>query len=90
MKYKPIKHLILQIVDGFKRTNMLDNLLHQEMEEDFFARPFQIDVKRHEPEFRVIELAQGVGKLIKQRGFANAPLAMDHDAVIVEGGNNPL
>ena len=69
---------------------MLCNLIDQQVKKGVFGCAFQIDVKGDEPIFRIVDLAQRVGKLIEQRSFADTSFAMNHDAVVVEGRDNAL
>ncbi len=60
------------------------------MEEPFLGGALQIDVERDEPELRIVQFPQAGCELVEEGGFADAPLTVDHDAVVVQGVDDLL
>ncbi len=68
----------------------MGDFLNQQMEKGFFGCPFKIDIERDEPIFTVVDLAQCIGELVKQRRLADAAFTVDHDAVVVQRRDDAL
>ena len=83
LKYQPQ----FVAVSGRQR---LEDRLHHPVKEFGFGRALQVNQHGDEDAVRVVGLAQTIGQMEQQTGFANAPLAVNHHTVAVQNRQDAL